>query len=380
MDLSGNIATEVINITVDSRAPAPADLSKVSITAPVAGQVSITGSVGAVEPGATVQFTNMATGAVTSVDADAATGVFDQLVSANPGDVVRISVFDAAGNSAGPIAYTVGATVQIVTPVQSQNIGSPTVDVSGLFSDTANSGVSVNGEPGCEYSNTFYVNKVLLQTDSKTLTATLTAVAGSDQDSVTVTRAGSGPAVKFDADSDCGIAPLDVKLDVVTALPILQMEIDFDGDGVIDYSSTDANAPVNTTYSVPGVYTATVWVLDQSGVEYRESLNIVVQDEAQQDNRLQQVWSNFVAALASGDVNTALQSFKSQSRGFYGPVLRALAPNLGTIAGDLSGIEKIRIGEDFAEYAVLTVVSGQVRAFVVTFIRDSDGAWRILSI
>ncbi len=56
-------------------------------------------------------------------------------------------------------------------------------------------------------------------------------------------------------------------------------------------------------------------------------------------------------------------------------------PKMATqmIAGDLSGIRKIQISETTAEYAVLTVVDGQVKTFVITFTKDSDGIWRILS-
>jgi hypothetical protein len=98
-----------------------------------------------------------------------------------------------------------------------------------------------------------------------------------------------------------------------------------------------------------------------------------------QDDLFQQVWSNLSAALAAGDINTALNAVKTSARGYYNPVFQALSTNLPEIAGDLSGIEKVRIDESFAEYAVLTVVNGQVRTFIVTFAKDADGIWRIVS-
>ncbi len=381
VDFSGNIATQTLNVSVDSRAPTPVNLTKLGITEPGAGQVSFTGSDGAVEPGTTVQFTNVTTGAITTVATDVITGAFAQLLSASSGDVIQIAVIDTAGNTSDSTAYTVGAAVQIVAPNLNAVTDESSVNVYGLFSGGANSGVSVNGLPACVFGSGFYVNNYALQPGSNTLTATLTdQTAVTSQHSVAVTS-NANPVLTFEADNDCGIAPLNVNFDISTlGINVLLVEIDFDGDGVIDFTPLDSNATINNIYSTPGVYTATAWILDAQGNEYQLRVNIVVQDETVQENIFQQVWSDFTTALAAGDVNTALQSVKVQSRGFYGPVLQALAPNLPAIAGDFSSIEKIRITGNIAEYTVLTVVSGQVRTFVVTFTRDSDGVWRILSL
>jgi hypothetical protein len=379
-DTSGNIATEAINIFIDSRAPNPVDISKLTATIPGAGQFSFSGSAGVVEPGSDIRITNTTTGVITTAAADITTGAFNQLINADTGHIIELAVIDSAGNISAVTSYTVGASIQITTPLPNTTVAGAKVNVSGIFSGETSNGIIINSVPACVYGNSFYNNDFPLQMGSNLLTATLTDPTGTtSQHSISVTS-DNNPVMTFKANTDCGSAPLDVNFDLrVLDTTVLQVDIDFDGDGTPDLSTTDANPAINTTYATPGIYTATVWVLDAQGVEYSLRTNIVVQDATVQDSLFQQIWSNFSNALAAGDINQALNSIKGQSRGFYEPVLQALAPNLPAITGDFSGIEQIQVSETFAEYAVLTVVSGQVKTFIVTFGKDSDGIWRIQS-
>lgn len=378
-DTSGNTATTTLTITTDSRAPVAPDISQITLTQPTSGEVAFTGTVGAVEAGTTLQFTNVSTNTTATTVADGA-GAFTGQFAANNGDIVQLTVIDAAGNTSETVTYTVGAQVQIVTPSQNATIEGAQSDISGVFSGGPDSGITVNGAPACLFGNTFYINDFPLQPGANTLTATLTDSAGAtDQHAVSVTSNGS-PVLALGADTDCAAAPFTVAFDIETAgINVQQIDIDFDGDGVVDFSTTDPNASITHTYSASGVYAVMAWLLDAQGAEYEAHRTIVAQDGASQDAIFQQIWNNFSTALTAGDATTALQSVLTQYRGFYGSVLQALAANLTAIAGDLSGIRKIQISDDVAEYAVLTVVDGQVRTFVVTFMKDSDGIWRILS-
>lgn len=379
-DTSGNVATTTLSVTVDSRAPSPPNIGKVTLSEPAAGQVAFSGSAGAAEPGATLRFLNVSTGSSVTATADG-TGAFAHQFGASLGDRVEVTSVDAAGNSSDAVTYTVGAQVQIVSPAQNASIGDSQTAVTGVFVGGADSGVTVNGAQACVFGNTFTINEFPLQTGDNTLTATLADASGAaDQHAVTVTGSATPSDVTLTVNEDCGLAPLAVNFDVDSGgLGIQKIYIDFDGDGGPDFSTTDVTAAINTTYSVPGIYQATVWVLDNQGMEHAARVNVVVRDEAAEDDIFQQVWTSFSTALAAGDINGALNAVKTTARGFYEPVFQALVANLPEIAGDLSGIEKIRVEENFAEYAVLTVVDGQVRTFVVTFAKDNDGLWRIVS-
>lgn len=379
-DLSGNTATEVINVTVDSRAPVPLNISKLLSTQPSSSQAAFTGTTGAVEPGTSVQFTNSTTSATITVVADS-NGAFAQTISASNGDVIQISLVDAAGNSSPSLAYTVGTQIQIISPVQNATTNREDTVIFGAFSGASGSGVTVGTQSACLYGNTFYINDYPLALGSNSVTATLTEPSGmSDQHSVQVTRNGS-PDLSFQADNACGIAPLQVDFELgIAGINVQHIDIDLDSNGIPDITTTDVDSAIAHTYTTPGVYPVTAWVLDDQGIERALHLNIVVQDEALQNDLFQQIWSNFSTALTAGNSSTALQSIGSPSREYFGPIMEALSGHLPEIAGDFSGIQKIQINEDTAEYAVMTVVDGQVRTFVVTFIKDKDGIWRIWSL
>ena len=253
-------------------------------------------------------------------------------------------------------------------------------NVSGLFNGTINDGVMVNGACPCISGNAFYINQVELQAGNNSLNAILTDQAGATSQHTISITSNNNDGITFTTESDCGIAPLDVtfELDLDDTL-ITQIDVDYDGDGTPDITTTDPTTVLSHQYTTPGVYEATLWLVDNQGNDYERRLYVVVQDEAELDTMYQQVWTNFSTAIASSDINVALNTINTNVRGFYDPILQALASNLPEIAGDWSDIEKIRINENFAEYAVLTVVNGQVKTFMVTFAKDADGIWRIAS-
>ncbi len=84
--------------TLDTFPPAPADLDKITISPVTAGQVTVSGSAGSVEAGATVTITNPRTGAIVTVTANA-DGSFTAPLAAQAGDQLSLVVTDAAGNS-----------------------------------------------------------------------------------------------------------------------------------------------------------------------------------------------------------------------------------------------------------------------------------------
>ncbi|NOT56456.1 MAG: hypothetical protein HOP18_17805 [Deltaproteobacteria bacterium] len=104
--------TALVTVTVppDTTPPAAADLSKITVSEPVNGQSTVTGTAGSVEGNSEVKLTNSRTGQVTTVTANA-DGSFTAQVAAQPGDALSVVVQDAAGN-----ASTV-ATVQVKLPI-----------------------------------------------------------------------------------------------------------------------------------------------------------------------------------------------------------------------------------------------------------------------
>ena len=94
-------------------------------------------------------------------------------------------------------------------------------------------------------------------------TVATTAEGLSVSDSITVTSNGVSP---FDVSAEPagGIAPLSTNFALTnnSANPVQQIEIDFDGNGSIDYTSVDPDAPIPFTYTTPGIYQARITITD----------------------------------------------------------------------------------------------------------------------
>jgi len=98
-DGAGNATVLDFTVTLDNTPPAAPDPGLIQIGPPdAAGQVTVSGSAGAVEPGATVTVTNLRTGESVTVSAEA-TGAFSATLGGRSGDRYRIVVEDAAGNT-----------------------------------------------------------------------------------------------------------------------------------------------------------------------------------------------------------------------------------------------------------------------------------------
>ena len=66
-----------------------------------------------------------------------------------------------------------------------------------------------------------------------------------------------------------------------------------------------------------------------------------------------------------------------QGKENYGPVFDVLRPNMPQIVGEFSVLQPVTVGDTVASYAVNQTVNGVNRLFLVYFLRDADGDWRL---
>jgi len=106
VDRAGNVGQLSITLTLDTTPPAPISASKVAVSAPSGGQVTLTAGPGSAEPGAMASITNSRTGQVTSVTV-AGDGSLVATLAGQAGDVLQIVLADAAGNHSSATTVTV---------------------------------------------------------------------------------------------------------------------------------------------------------------------------------------------------------------------------------------------------------------------------------
>lgn len=372
-DQFGHLSNRVQNtITVDSIAPQLYDL------APSDGSVFN-------QPGITISGKTDDPQAIVKLDGiGQSTGQsFSFPVTLQEGiNAFRLSATDPAGNSSSAyLKYTYEKqtlSIKIAAPLNGASVNGDRILVSGTFQGPPNTGISINGVTAQTSGNSFYANNVPLNAGANTLTVTATTPDGkSASDSIVITSAGPSP-FKVTVTPQGGIAPLTIKFSVTGGTGIQKVEADFDGNGTVDYTSTDLNAAVAYTYAAPGIYQARIAVTDGQNTIQSQTVAVVVSDLAQMERVFQSIWSGMNGALAAKDKARAMQYLTQQARAKYGPVFDLLLPKMPQIMASISPLQRSRISDGYAEYAVKRPgAGGKVYLYLVYFLRDQDGIWRL---
>ena len=187
------------------------------------------------------------------------------------------------------------------------------------------------------------------------------------------------PHVTLRVTIESGIPPLNVYFSVSTVIPnaVTSYEIDFEGDGVVDYRG-DTFERINFTFKTEGNYHPTVTVTDTEAITYSDTIEIVVLNKTEMDTLLKARWDGMNAALMAGDTETALTYISPGSRASYEEMFNALAGQLPSITATQTELNLISITDNVATCELVTIENSETYAYQVIFIKNKDGIWMIL--
>jgi len=279
------------------------------------------------------------------------------------------------------LAATPGPTIRITAPAAGTTITRFTVLVRGEFTAPAGTdvGVAINGHVA-DASQGQFGAIVPLQLGANTITATLVDPAGntaSDTVVVQVPTQQDNP-LRLLATPSSGLSPLSTQFSVSSfgAQAIVSFDLDFDGDGVPDLSSSAFTGTVPHIYSREGLFFPTLTATDSSG--NRTTASAIVHVFLLPD--LVGQWNGLRAALRQGDITAALQFIASDSRARYQGIFTTLVSALAQVDTILNDIQPVAVRGNTAEFSMLRVDGdGVQRSYYVLFIRDGDGLWRLLT-
>ncbi len=307
---------------------------------------------------------------------------FSFAVTLNSGaNTFTLTARDAAGNAASTSLTLNYNPIRVaVTSIASDTtINADQLSLNGTIDGLDNIGITVNGVVATVANGKFYVNNLLLQPGPNTVTVIATTPDGQTV-TKTLTVTSSGPSLfRVTVSPQSGVAPMKTSFTVTnqTTLDIQRIAVDFDGDGTVDFITTDRTEPIAFTYVVPGVYQPTIFVTDSQGTTSSQTLSVVALDAVQMDTFFKSIWSGMNSALGAGNLQGANKYLSLSAQRKYQPVFQALLPHLNEIIASYSSPRRVTISQDIGEYAINRTYQGQNRLYLIYFLKGADGVWRM---
>ncbi len=372
-DMAGNVTTTSLSYTLDNVAP------KFGAVAPTTGAVVTTPSItitGTVDENAAIRIVGegLTLGA-------AGTGFSFPVTLKQGQNTFTLTATDPAGNQATQtLRYELGAGIKVTvtSPSNGSTASGDHVTVSGVVEGATNIGVTVNGKVADLVGNLFVATIELTPGENAIAVEARTEGGATASQTLTVV-AGSTPAVSLTVEPSSGVGPLSVSVTIPSLADRTdaRVEIDFDGDGVVDAVAYGIGGTATYTYQTPGIYMATIRLDDFQGGVYTSIVPVVVLDAAQIDATVKRVWSGMTDALAQGKLDLALTFFNEGARERYRDVFTSLTGALPSIVASWSPLQRSDVTAAYAEYAVNRTIIGVNHLFLVYFMPDGAGVWRI---
>jgi len=300
--------------------------------------------------------------------------------------LININAFNSepGGGLSNTAVITIKSPIEvsITSPSDGETINKAITIVKGFFkSETRDIGITVNGVIAEIVGSEWIASGVPLALGTNMITATIKDGAGNTGSAaVSITTADVSEAIRLTANVTSGVVPLTVYFSISTSFVPVSYQLDFEGDGVIDYTGTTFEN-VSHTYAQEGTFFPTVTGKDDQGNIYSDTTAITVLKKAELDTLLKGKWEGMKRALVNRNIEGGLMYFYDGSKESYRQAFNVILNELPKIVSDMLGIEMIYVKGDLAKYRIRRDqnIDGtlQTLTYYIYFLRDRNGVWKI---
>jgi len=272
--------------------------------------------------------------------------------------------------------------VSITSPSEGETINKARAIVKGFFkSETRDIGITVNGVIAEIVGSEWIASGVPLALGTNMITATIKdSLGNTGSKAVSITTAEVSEPVRLTANVTSGVVPLTVYFAISTSFVPVSYQLDFEGDGVIDYTGTTFEN-ISHIYEQEGTFFPTVTGKDEQGNIYSDTTAIAVLNKTELDTLLKGKWEGMKGALVSRNMEGGLMYFYDGSKESYRQAFNMILADLPKIVSDMLGIEMIYVKDDLAKYRIRRDqnIDGTLQTFTyyIYFLRDRSGVWKI---
>ncbi|MDT8271703.1 MAG: carboxypeptidase regulatory-like domain-containing protein [Desulfomonilia bacterium] len=267
--------------------------------------------------------------------------------------------------------------ITITSPVEGSAIWRPDTMVTGRIRHSlcGEFGVTVNGIPALVFGNSFVVNHVPLTTGQNTISALLSSSGGeAGEASVTIQAGVTRPYITLDTLESSGTPVFQTRLKVESLFPDGLLSITDSGPGPVVYAQEDGDT-CDVTMEQEGIYFITAHVID--GEVYTDTIGVVVLNAFDIDELIQAKWRAMKEHLDRAEIAGAMECFSPRSRQMFEQNFTLMQEHLPDIVASMGDIRMVGVSDGVAEYEMWAEQGGESSSFLVRFIMDSDGLWKI---
>lgn len=304
-------------------------------------------------------------------------------------DTIFVDGFDPpmSGGGVGPPASTIppptlGVTpgITITWPTAGSVLPSGKVQIVGTVTGPTNTGVAVAGTRAYVQNGVFVTPQITFDSTLTSIIATGTTMDGlSASASVAVTASTTEPDAMLTTATPVGFSPLPVafRLGVKSGLELQSVAIDFDDDGITDYTGTTASDLPIFTYPTPGAYVATASLTFSGHPPVTVKYRVIALALADQRTAICSTYAHLRARLSAQDATGAGHALMGGLKSRLMPLFNALGTSMPSVATNLGILADGLIGFDAADIIAVRDLTSEVRGYPIHFARDANGVWRI---
>jgi hypothetical protein len=343
------------------------------IFAPASVQVSATASD---SDGSVTKVEFLRNGIVETTDTEAPYAATLTNIPAGTHSITARATDDTGGvTTSAPATITIAApSIVIDSPLPNALIAGDTVLVKGRIVAPPHSGVRVNEYPASLDPAGNFTVLVPANAGTNTLIATLTMMNRANvTQTIAVNASGALSQFIVDTTATTGFAPLATTFTISNPLAA-NATFMFDNSGPF-FLPSGATARITVTYPA-GVYAPAI-AFSINGALYTHRIVIEARDPAQTDAMFKALWNGMNDALLAGNKEAALGYLSDSAQLKYGPVFDTLLPFMSEIVASYSPLVQSSVDDELAEYALTRLDGGIKRLYLISFMRDQNGVWRI---